>query len=73
MRGYWLRNLLASDYLKDPDVDGRIVFQWVLGLWWGLADIAHNCVQFWALDDEISEFHGVGSLACSASELLPKL
>ena len=33
---FWWGNLREIDHLEDTDVDGRIMFRWILGKWdWG--------------------------------------
>jgi len=30
---FWWENLKESDYLEDPDVDGRIILSWIFRKW----------------------------------------
>ena len=33
---FWSENLKVGDHLKDADVDGRIILQWILQKWDGV-------------------------------------
>jgi len=31
--GFWWGKLRERDHLKDPGVDGRVIFNWIFGKW----------------------------------------
>jgi hypothetical protein len=31
--GFWWENLREGDYLKEPNIDGRIILRWIFRQW----------------------------------------
>jgi hypothetical protein len=39
--GFYWKNLREGDHLKDPGIDGKIIFKWILEKWKGGTDWIH--------------------------------
>jgi len=57
--GFWWGNLRERNYLKDPEVDGRIILKRIFRLWEGVMDwidVAQDRDRWRAVVNAVTKF-----------------